>query len=495
VRGAIRIDARHVARSVFVAGGLTGALVVAAARMRPLWPLLAGDDQVAYEANIVLSSALLLAGALLGLRDRLTGAADLVATTPTPASMRVMARLASVAPVAAGAFAALFAACLGVSLARGGHGHPDLRLLADGMLVAVLGAWVGFIVGLSGSRLRSLVAAPLWAVALYLPSTPSLQRGASASLQWLTPMPLLRSRSVALGFLPDVWWPHLAYLAGLVVLAGGLLVLAFRLLEPRRGDLTALMVALVAALLVTLAAAARLVALPDTYQVGGAARSSWQPVRITPQDVDDPRQPPRTLAYADDGLATTCAGDPLVRACVYPAYGQRLAERELGQVQAAARLLHGLAGVPSRLRMVPASGRRCSGSDVLLPERPLRDFYEARSFDEEVLTDFADCATNFADRDPATIPTVTSQLPDGGTETRRVDLAQEVVRYWVLLRTGKINPIYTTPDFIDYSEVRPAQAMARLPDDQVRRELGAKWELLRAGRLAVADLPGQGGGG
>ena len=39
--------------------------------------------------------------------------------------------------------------------------------------------------------------------------------------------------------------------------------------------------------------------------------------------------------------------------------------------------------------------------------------------------------------------------------------------------------------------VAAALAMAALPADQVRAELGPVWERLRAGRLPLAELPGQ----
>ena len=160
----VRIEARHLARSPLLLMGV--ALGVAAGALELSWylPALAGDDLIAYrDVGLLLSGGAVLAGAWLGLRDRATGAADLLAVTPTAPWRLWTARLGGVAAAAAGVFAALFAATLAVSAVRGGRGLPDPRLLGDGALGVVLGGWVGLAVGrLSGSRMVSVLAAPLW---------------------------------------------------------------------------------------------------------------------------------------------------------------------------------------------------------------------------------------------------------------------------------------------------------------------------------------------
>jgi hypothetical protein len=129
-----RIEARHLARSPLLWMGFGLALALMTLNQVPFmsWPVLSADDLHGYQAGYLLSGGALLAGAWLGLRDGLTGAADLVAVTPTAPWRLWRARLASVAAVAAGLFAAAFTTALAVSAVRGGRGTPDLRLLADG---------------------------------------------------------------------------------------------------------------------------------------------------------------------------------------------------------------------------------------------------------------------------------------------------------------------------------------------------------------------------
>ena len=178
-----RIEARHLARSPLLWGGVVLALPLLYLELNSVWPALAGDDLVAYRDLIVVGGGALLAGAWLALRDRATGAADLVAVTPTAPWRLQRARLAAVAAVAAGAFALPFAAVLAFSAVRGGRGIPDLRLLADGMLFTVLSGWVGMAVGrLSGSRMVSVLAAPVWvAVCLFGPMVLRESRPAGAA--------------------------------------------------------------------------------------------------------------------------------------------------------------------------------------------------------------------------------------------------------------------------------------------------------------------------
>ena len=84
--------------------------------------MLTGADLLAYHTGFWLSGGTLLAGAWLGLRDRTSGAADLVAVTPTRPWRLVGARLAAIAVVAIGVFAVAFATALAVSAIRGGRG-------------------------------------------------------------------------------------------------------------------------------------------------------------------------------------------------------------------------------------------------------------------------------------------------------------------------------------------------------------------------------------
>jgi len=160
------IEARHLARSPLLWLGVVLAAALATLELIGFWPVLAGDDLIAYRDGFVVAGGALLAGAWLSLRDRKTGATDLVAVTPTAPWRLLLARMTGVAAAAAVAFTAVFAGALAVTVARGGRGTPDLRLLADGALATVLGGWVGTAVGRLGSRVAPLLlAAPLVAAA------------------------------------------------------------------------------------------------------------------------------------------------------------------------------------------------------------------------------------------------------------------------------------------------------------------------------------------
>ena len=237
-------------------------------------------------------------------------------------------RLASVAAVAAGAFAVAFAAALAVSAVRGGRGMPELRLLADGALAVVLGGWVGVAVGrLSGSRMVSVLAAPVWVAGCLLAGAwPAFFAGEPAlAVQRLAPLLAFNStteRSAEFGFLPDPLWPHLGYLLGLVLLVGvGLLTLAARG-SGQRPPAAPLLAAVLAGVVLVTAGGVGVVTLPHRLVVLGPDRADWRPLsEVTAESGDRP------WTYPDDGHARACAGDATLTACVYPAYGQGLAQR------------------------------------------------------------------------------------------------------------------------------------------------------------------------
>jgi hypothetical protein len=83
MRSLARIEVRHLARSPLLWLGVTLAAAFAALELSAVWPVLAGDDLFAYRDGFVVGGGALLAGAWLALRERSTGAADLVAVTPT----------------------------------------------------------------------------------------------------------------------------------------------------------------------------------------------------------------------------------------------------------------------------------------------------------------------------------------------------------------------------------------------------------------------------
>jgi len=474
------IEARHLARAPLLWVGFALALALLVLNQLPFmsWPVLAGDDLYGYQTGYLLSGGALLAGAWLALRDRVTGAVELVAVTPVAPSRLWRVRLASVAAVAAAAFAALFGAGLAYSAARGGRGTSDLRLLADGVLGVVLGGWVGVAVGRrSGSRLVPLLVAPLWIAVSFF--GPLLAGGLDAPVQRLSPLLAWERHSAAFGFLPDAVWPHLGYLLGLVVVVG-VLVTAGRD-RAQRAPIGSLLVVGVAGLVLVGASAARLVVLPDRLVAVGPAE--LEPASLPGLSLDRPLAP-----YPDDGRARACTGDKTLAVCVYPAYGRELAGYVRGAMAPEAELLAGLPGAPTRVRMVPTDGLLgyCQGTEVTVTEWMARASPRGRQTRILYAQQYLRCA-----------------LGAGNTDNVEYDDARDAVGLWALLATGKLTraemqrateggpgPIVL---LVPQSAVGAAAAlaMAELPAERVRAELAPVWARLRAGTLAVAELPGQ----
>ena len=506
MRAVARIEARHLVRSPLLWIGFALALALLTVSQLPFmsWPVLAGDDLYGYQTGYLLGGGALLAGAWLGLRDRATGAADLVAVTPTAPWRLVGARLAGVAVVAAGAFVVAFAAALAVSAVRGGRGMPELRLLADGALAVVLGGWVGVAVGrCSGSRMVSVLAAPVWVAACLFagswPAEPSL------AVQRLAPLLAVNSptdRSAEFGFLPDPLWPHLGYLLGLVLLVGvGLLVLAARGGGQRPPVMPVLATVLAGVVLVT-AGGVGVVTLPHRLVVLGPDRADWRPLsQVTAEGGDRP------WTYPDDGHARACAGDATLTACVYPAYGQGLAQVVRDAVAPVAVLFAGLPGVPTRVRMVPSqqsssSHSSCRGSEAQFGEP------EARALsrdDRDGRFHYIDVYLRCALGERNWGVGVNDHLGDEPPSE-----ALDAVKIWALQASGNVtsedlrqawaedghpnrdgDPIPVTLHTFSPELVAAADAMAALPPEQIRAELALVWEQLRAGRLPLAELPGQ----
>ena len=499
-----RIETRHLARSPLLWLGFALALALLTVSQLPFmsWPVLAGDDLYGYQTGYLLSGGAMLAGAWLGLRDRASGAADLVAVTPTAPWRLLGSRLASVAAVTAGAFAVAFAAALAVSAVRGGRGMPELRLLADGALAVVLGGWVGVAVGrCSGSRMVSVLAAPVWVAACLFagswPGEPSL------AVQRLAPLLFFRGeRSAEFGFLPDPLWPHLGYLLGLVLLVGvGLLTLAARG-GGQRPPLVPVVAAVLAGVVLVTAGGVGVVTLPYRLVVLGPDRADWRPLsEVTAEGGDRP------WTYPDDGYARACAGDATLTACVYPAYGQGLAHVVRDAVAPVAVLFAGLPGVPTRVRMVPSqqsssSHSSCRGSEAQFGEpeaRALsRDDRDGRFYYVDV---YLRCALGERNWGIG----VNDHLGDEPPSE-----ALDAVKVWALQASGNVSgeelrrawaedghpnrvrdPIPVTLHTFSPELVAAADAMAALPADRVRAELAPVWERLRAGRLPLAELPGQ----
>jgi hypothetical protein len=484
-----RIEARHLARSPLLWAGLALALPLLYLELDATWPALAGDDQLAYFVVSVVGGGALLAGAWLALRDRTTGAADLVAVTPTAPWRLQRTRLASVAVVAAGLFVVLFAAVLAVSSVRGGRGTPDLRLLGDGMLVMVLSGCVGVAVGrLSGSRMVSVLAAPVWAAACLV--GPMVLAESDLPVQRLLPALTSETRSAEFGFLPDALWPHLGYLAGVVLLLGVLLVALAARGSVQHPPLAPVLAAGLAGLLLVGVSAPRLAGLPDVEVVIGPGAADRRPASLPDIPTD------ASFVYPPDDRARTCAGDLTLTVCVYPAYGEGLASFIRAGMDPAVRLLASLPGVPTRARMVPTNRWRgaCSGAEVQVPEATGRAAGTS-SGDASRKSHWASLYLGCA------LGARSLELTDdwASHQTR----ARRAVELWALLASGVVtrqeldDALRTEQTRGALVAVHPwdvapvALAMTRLPADQVRAQLAPLWDRLRAGTLPVSELPGQ----
>jgi hypothetical protein len=473
------IEARHLARSPLLWVGFVlaayGGVWVARS------PLLAGDDVVAYQNGFLVSAGVVWAGAWLGLRDRASGAADLVAVTPTAPWRLWRARLAALASVGAAVFVLFFGAVLALSAIRGGRGTPDLRLLADGALAVVLSGLVGVAVGRCfGSRLVAVLAGAVWYLLCMVAADPGMRPA-----HRLAPALLQETRaSVVFGFLPDPFWPHLAYLGGLVLLAGvALLVLAAR--GSGQGPaLVPVLAAVVAGLVMVGSGGAGLVPLPEGLVPLGPDRADWKTAAEADRILADP-----SYVYPDDGRATSCAGDATLTACVYPVYGTETARHLQEAMRPLAGLLAGLPGAPTRVRMVPVAGVFCGEGEAQVWEQSLPD--TPRQPRQVVAGPYLTCAFGYPDD---------SGPPDGSTF--QASDARDAVRLWALLASGTVTSQELQDgggqDLAPGPVIEPspaaraaALAMTRLPTDRVRAELAPVWERLRAGTLPVSELPGQ----
>jgi hypothetical protein len=483
MKAVARIEARHLVRSPLLWVGAALAAALTALEMSWFLPALAGDDLLAYTAGgLPLGAGALLAGAWLGLRDQTTGAADLVAVTPTAPWRLWRARLVGVAAAAAGVFAVGFAAALAVSAVRGGRGTPDLRLLADGALGLVLGGWVGMAVGrLTGSRMVSVLAAPVWLVLWFFVVTGGLGvPGRWLSVQNLAPVLNPQGHSAAYGLLPDPLWPHLGYLLGLTLLVGALLLVLVSRGSGQRVPLRPLLVVAVAGAVLAGTGGTRLLTLPDVLLVLGPDRASWQPFQGDVYSPEAVSQDPGWSFPADD-QARACAGDATLTACVYPAYGQRLARQLHAAMAPVAGVFTGLPGVPTRVRMVPVGNGSCRGTEVQVPEGLVREpaGRSDRNTRQFYIGFYLQCALGL------------SSVPDD----HRVGDARDAVSFWALVASGTM----TREDLAGGTGTDPAWApvataalaMVELPTAQVRAELAPVWERLRAGTLALSELPGQ----
>jgi hypothetical protein len=309
---------------------------------------------------------------------------------------------------------------------------------------------------------------------------PSLP-GISLSVQHLSPVLNPQDHSAAYGLLPDPLWPHLGYLLGLTGLVGALLLGLASRASSQRVPLRRLLVVAVAGLLLSGTAGARLLALPDDLLVLGPDPATWQPVRGESDPQAEARFADPGWSFPADDQARACAADASVSVCVYPAYGQRLARDMHAAMAPVARLFTGLPGAPTLVRMVPVGMGSCRNAEAQVPEAWVREpagrsDQQTRSF---YLGVYLDCALSWH---PA------HHLAEAG----------EAVELWALVASGTVTREQLREELHDAEAGHRstaasaiALAMAELPPEQVRAELAPVWTRLRAGTLALAELPGQ----
>lgn len=475
-----RIDARHLARSPLLLGGLVLGLLISGLTLFSTPTVLPFADELLYQyGGLLLGCGALLAGAWLGLRDDASGVSECLAATPTPAWRRERARLVAAVLGTAGVFAVVFAVGVAVATAMGGRGVPSARLLLDGMLVVGLSAGMGLTVGrITGSRAASLFAAVVW---FLLAPGSNFAVADFRAVARLLPVVFFEQRSVVLGFLPDPFWVHPLYLAGLLTLLGVVVVAVARRGEEPRTLHPPLAATGVVALAVVAVSGAWLWTLPDALVTRGPDPAQWSPAELDDFFQLVPRAQP--YAYPADDLATACAAGPDVEVCVYPAYGEALAREVVTDAQPMAALLAGLSGVPERVRMVPSSAAPCQGDEVQLPELEVRAGAVGLGS-----TNLLSCALgDWQVASPAgavwhwALATVDPGYRELLEDEARVTVAQE--------GEGAIDEAAAQ----EWEAQQDAtQAMLRLPPEQVVAELAPLWQRLRAGELELAELPGAG---
>jgi len=496
----IGIETKHLLRSILIGIGVVGAVVATFRGSSGEWPTLAGADGVALRAGDFMGAFALLAGAWLGLRDNRTGAHELVGSTPTPPGSVRGRRLLSLAIVSTAAFSLVFLTSIAYAFARGGRGSPDLRLLLDGALATTLASWVGFGIGtLTRSIVVSLFAAPIYGLLSSQGLTYQLNIWKShASYQWITPSATLPDRSPTLGFFPDIFWLHPLFLAGVATFLFSFVIVAVRqgsIGQRLRGPSTGV---LVLGLATALIAGGSLLAKPDGYAPNGSDPTAW----VARYDAGTALFADKPFRFADDHRATTCASGRVLTACVYPAYGPKLARLIVTEFEAEAELFHGLPGVPTKIRMVPAEGLDCLTKDG------------AMAFTEGDIYFLND---QFSSAKGAFVDCITKGSLFGLIDTQPSD-ARDAIKVWYLLERGVFTPAQASAalaeppgqactgpngetcfDVVQIltagswtpASVRAALAMKALPVADVIRGLRPVWAGIRAGTLPLERLPGQ----
>jgi hypothetical protein len=344
-------EARKVARNPLLWAGFALLLAFVVLNMNGYWSSVPEDAGYAHEGLVALVPFALLAGAWVGLRDGTTGATRVIESTPLKGrGLLVPARMAALSAVALIACSLVFAATSIVSFARGGRGSPDLFLVLDSGLYVALAACIGFAIGhLTGSRILSLLAAPLLpAFVFYLQGTES---GSLTQPSWLLPSPRLPGRFGPLGYLPDIFPVHVAYLVGALLALTGFVWVVVARRDGTRARLG--VVALATGAAVFLVSAGWLVTQPYEVHVYGSDPSRWVEIH-SPRDYDLLPRGRDGAIVPDERLANECAESGGITACVFPEWGPRLAQ-SIADDAAPLAAFASLEGIPQTVVMVPTA--------------------------------------------------------------------------------------------------------------------------------------------
>lgn len=490
-----RTELRHIAKSPFLWIGVLVALSWYLRSLRGLWPVVPGDDALAWHAGLVLSGFLLIAAARIGARDRRCGLRVLVASTISAEKVAAYRMLATgLAGIAS--FVLLFAFGLGASVFRGGRGIPDFRLLADGALAALLASWLGFVLGSLTRSPAILLAAPVYAFISFSLGTAPVLVNHRLSFEWISPNPRVPDRSVAAGFLPDVITMHSLYLAGLVASVAGVVLLVSRA-SFRRVKSRIIGVGTVTAATMAVVTAVALVRAPDAIQLGSDGRIELFH-STTAQYVS------REVPLDATKQATLCKSGTNLRVCVYPAYGDRFAARLFEALQPEADLFAGFPGIARTVRMVPASGFGCRGRPG---EAVISEDRNVQSWTVDSLRGFlVHCALINIDRRFASLD-----------EEDNLTAAQNAVELWTLLVLGEVSDpelqaalssaspgtvcppqdrcaprfdaIYSHgPGAWSAAEIAVARQMHRTPARETKNEIRRVWDQLLSGEMSLSSL-------
>lgn len=490
-----RTELRHIAKSPFLWIGILVATSWYLRSLRGLWPVVPGDDALAWHAGLVLSGFILIAAARIGARDRRAGLRVLVASTIS--AERVAAyRMLATGLAAIASFALMFVFGLGASVFRGARGIPDFRLLADGALAALMASWLGFILGSLTRSPAILLGAPVYSFISFWLGTAPVLVNYRLSFQWISPHPRVPDRSVAAGFLPDVITMHSLYLSGLVASVAGVVLLAsrasFRRVKPR-----IIGVGTVAAATMAVITGVALVRAPDAVLLGSDGR-------IELFHSTTAQYASREVPLYATTKATLCKSGTNLRVCVYPAYGDRLAARLFKALQPEADLFAGFPGIARTIRMVPAAGFGCRGQ---VGEAVISEDRNIQTWTIDSLRGFlVHCAFIDIDRRVSSLD-----------EADNLTAAQNAVELWTLLAIGEVSDgeleaalssaspsivcppqdrcaprfdaIYAHgPGAWSAAEIVVARQMYRTPTPETKNEIRRVWDRLLSGEIGLSSL-------